>query len=115
MRCPHCGKNLVDDPVVCVACGRPIRRVSRGSSGPEDLPRPGFGIPSVVCAIAGWGVAFWLWPLGAVGAVAAIGMGAAGLKRHGRGLAAAGIALGGSLLIELIRSLFGTGVFWISY
>jgi len=87
---------------VCVSCGRPTSSATPGVQDSRELPGTQYGIPSLVCGIVCWVFSFWLWPVGAVVAIAAIVLGAMGVRRRGRGLAVAGIALGGLFLSELL-------------
>lgn len=114
MFCAHCGKELAEDAVVCVACGRSTGRASLRAADSRQLPGPNYGIPALVLGIVCWFFSFWwLWPVGVVGAILAIVFGSMGISRRGRGLAVAGLALGGLFLSEILLSMC-FGIAWLA-
>lgn len=108
MYCPHCGRELVDDAVFCVACGRSVSSTTRVTVS-SQLTGPNYGIPALIFGVACWFFSFlWLWPISVVGAVLAIVFGSMGIRKRGRGLAVAGLALGGLFLFQvLVTACFG--------
>ncbi len=97
MYCVQCGKELQVGAASCGGCGRTIdtRSESRELS-------PYYGVASFVLAALAWG--FFLSSLVALGiafGVAAAAVGAFGLQNRGRGLAIAGIVIGGLCVLSL--------------
>jgi hypothetical protein len=107
--CPRCdadltvGRELLNRPVACGACGRAFVPVmDPGGREPDDLPprrkREGggvlFGVLSLILGLLGF-VTCCLGPLSFVISGGAVVTGLLGLRsRDGRGLAIAGLVLG---------------------
>ena len=112
--CPRCdadltvGRELLNRPVACGACGKPFVPVmDPGGREPDDLPpRPKrgeggvlFGVLSLILGLIGFMICC-LGPLSLVISGGAVVTGLIGLRtRDGRGLAIAGLVLGGVALV----------------
>lgn len=89
MYCPHCGKEMSDDAVVCLGCGRALRTISVYQARTTN----GKAIASMVLGL------LWLW---GVGSVIALALGYSSRRQieqssgtqEGAGFAVAGIVLG---------------------
>jgi len=123
--CPRCdadltvGRELLNRPVACGACGRAFVPVmDPGGREPDDLPprrKRGeggvlFGILSLILGLLGF-LTCCLGPLSFVISGGAVVTGLIGLRgRDGRGLAIVGLVLGGiALVLRVVSSMLGWG------
>ncbi|HYH67389.1 MAG TPA: DUF4190 domain-containing protein [Urbifossiella sp.] len=123
--CPRCdadltvGRELLNRPVACGACGMPFVPVmDPGGREPDDLPprptrgdgSPLFGVLSLILGLIGFVTCCLSGPLSYVVSGGAVVTGLLGLRgRDGRALSIAGLVLG---VIALVLRTVGYAIGW---